>query len=221
MPRIGAARRYAAILPAAIAPMLRLSDRARLDAEINLLHLLVVLQRLRGAFQHGAAGLQHIGIVGDRERERDRLLGQQQRQARPRAACRARRRADRPRRARGRGSARPASAAPARSSARGRAPASAARRPTACRRAACAARQGAETAHRRARTARRCLPLSLSTVAPSRRFCSTVCVTNSRQPSGDSARPLRHDRVGRLAADRLAAPLDRAAARRHQPGDGS
>ena len=34
------------------------------------------------------------------------------------------------------------------------------------------------------------LPLSASAVAPRRRFCSTVCVTNSRQPSGESACPL-------------------------------
>src|SRR6185437_16393305 len=47
------------------------------DAQINLLHLLVVLELGRFAFPHGAAGLQHIGVVGDFEREFERLLGEQ------------------------------------------------------------------------------------------------------------------------------------------------
>src|SRR5215831_5570349 len=54
---------------------------ARSDAEIDFLHLFVLFQIDRLAFEHGAAGLQHIGIIGDVERERDRLLGEQQRQS--------------------------------------------------------------------------------------------------------------------------------------------
>ena len=49
------------------------------DAEIDLLHLGIVGEALRGAFEHGAAGLQHIGVIGDFQRQRDRLLGDQQR----------------------------------------------------------------------------------------------------------------------------------------------
>src|SRR6185503_14994323 len=59
----------------------RAGSRARRDAEIDLLHLRIVLELLGRAFQHGATGLQHIGMVGDVEGERDRLLRQQQGQA--------------------------------------------------------------------------------------------------------------------------------------------
>ena len=129
------------------------------------------------------------------------------------------RKAPRPPQAPGRGSARRASAISARSSAPVRAPASAARHPTACRRAAGAARQGAGKAHRLARTSVSMRALSASIVAPSRKFCSTVCATKSRQPSGDSARPLLTIAIGRLPGDLLAAPFDATAARSHQPGN--
>ena len=55
-------------------------SRARAHPEINLLHLFIALELRGGAFQRDASGLQHIGIVGDVERQRDRLLGEQQRQ---------------------------------------------------------------------------------------------------------------------------------------------
>ncbi len=51
--------------------------RRRADPEINLPHLLVVFEIARRTFERDAPGLQHIGIVGDAERQRDRLLGQQ------------------------------------------------------------------------------------------------------------------------------------------------
>jgi hypothetical protein len=44
-----------------------------------------------------------------------------------------------------------------------------------------------------AKAARSC-DLSARAVAPSRKFCTTLCETNSRQPSGDSA---RHDLIER------------------------
>jgi hypothetical protein len=71
------------------------------------------------------------------------------------AIRRAYRKVCRPRRAQDRDSARRASRGAARSSARVRPPASAARRPTVCRLPAGAARRAAETTHRRARTAHR------------------------------------------------------------------
>src|SRR5215471_2045577 len=52
-----------------------------LGAEIDLLDLRVMLQRLGRAVEHRAAGLQHVGMVGNLERQRDGLLGKQQRQA--------------------------------------------------------------------------------------------------------------------------------------------
>jgi hypothetical protein len=48
-----------------------------------------------------------------------------------------------------------------------------------------------------------------SGVAPSSRLFSTLCCTNSRQPSGDSARPLRTIAV-RLPADLFAVEADRS-----------
>src|SRR5262249_18321554 len=53
----------------------------RPDAEVNLLHLLVLFEIGGLPFQHGAAGLHPIGVIGEVERERDRLPGEQQRQA--------------------------------------------------------------------------------------------------------------------------------------------
>src|SRR5258707_7776593 len=52
------------------------SRRIILEAEIDLPHLRVVLELARRAFEDGATGLQHIGVVGDLERVRYRLLGE-------------------------------------------------------------------------------------------------------------------------------------------------
>ena len=49
---------------------------ARADAQINLPHLLVLFQFRCGAFQRDSSGLQHIGIVGNTQRQRDRLFRQ-------------------------------------------------------------------------------------------------------------------------------------------------
>src|SRR6516165_6426681 len=54
---------------------------ARADAEIDFLNLLVALQLRGGSLQCHAAGLQHIAVIGDAERERDRLLGKKKRQS--------------------------------------------------------------------------------------------------------------------------------------------
>jgi hypothetical protein len=43
--------------------------------EINFLNLFVVLQSRRRTFQRHPTGLQHITIIGDAERKRDRLFG--------------------------------------------------------------------------------------------------------------------------------------------------
>ena len=45
--------------------------RARIDAEIDFTDLLVGFELGRLAFQRDAAGLQHVSIVGNAERERD------------------------------------------------------------------------------------------------------------------------------------------------------
>src|SRR5215467_10970458 len=57
------------------------TGRARANAEIDFANLLVVLEVRRLALQGDAPGLQHVGIVGDAKRQRNRLLGQQQGQA--------------------------------------------------------------------------------------------------------------------------------------------
>ena len=119
----------------------------------------------------------------------------------------------------GRGWARPASAASDRSSARGRWRASAARRPTTCRHAGGDARPGGGTGVKTRSSSSGTRRLSRSTVAPRRRFCSTVCCTNSRQPSGDKRQAATDDGVGRLAGDVRALPHDLPGRRRHQAGD--
>src|SRR5438046_2755307 len=40
------------------------------NPEVDALHLAVVFQLARGALEHGAAGLQHVGVARDLERER-------------------------------------------------------------------------------------------------------------------------------------------------------
>src|ERR1700730_18683594 len=57
-------------------PHFTVGAAADADAKIDFLHLLILFQIGRLAFEHRAAGLQHIGVVGDVERERNRLLGE-------------------------------------------------------------------------------------------------------------------------------------------------
>src|SRR6266436_2241324 len=52
--------------------------RLRANSEVDFLHLLVLFQIGPFALEHGAAGLQHVGVIGNVERKRDRLLGEQQ-----------------------------------------------------------------------------------------------------------------------------------------------
>jgi hypothetical protein len=52
---------------------------ARAHAEINLLNLRIALQSRGRTFQGDTAGLQHIAIVRDPERQRNRLFGEKQR----------------------------------------------------------------------------------------------------------------------------------------------
>ena len=156
-----------------------------------MLHLRVLRQSSRRAGQHAFSDLQHGREIGDFQRELDRLLGKQDGRALPGAAGRRSRTWIPPRPAQGPATARPASAVSDRSSARGRPRASAARRRTWCRRAGCGAPSAAGKFHRRDRAAPTVRDLSFSGVAPSNRLFSTLCCTNSRQPSGDSASPLR------------------------------
>jgi hypothetical protein len=51
-----------------------------LDAEVDALDLRIVLERLGLALEHGAAGLEDVGVIRDLQRERHRLLRQQQRE---------------------------------------------------------------------------------------------------------------------------------------------
>src|SRR6185312_94260 len=52
----------------------------RADTKIDLLDLLILFEVGGVALERDAPSLQHIGIVGDAECERDRLFGKQQRQ---------------------------------------------------------------------------------------------------------------------------------------------
>ncbi len=127
-----------------------------LDAEIDLLDLGIVRHLLRRPLQHGAADLQHIGVLRP-PRAPDRPTARRAGSSGRLCGGRRRRRTWRRRwRAPGRGWARRATAARARSSARDRPPASGVRRPTSCRRAGRAARPAAGTRHRPARAGAGC-----------------------------------------------------------------
>jgi hypothetical protein len=49
---------------------------ARTDPEVDLPHLLVLLEVARRALERDAPGLQHVGIIRNAKRQRDRLLRQ-------------------------------------------------------------------------------------------------------------------------------------------------
>ena len=185
------------------------SRRASAGAEIDLLHLRIVGQIGRRAGQNASADLQHGREIRDLQRELDRLLGEQDRQPFLVQPAEESRTSIRPPPARGRATARPASGAWDRSSARGRPPASAARRRTWCRRAGCAARRASGRFRRPDRAVPRCAPCraagSRQAADCSRRFAARTAASLPATAPGPCARS--HNAGS--AADLLAAkPID-------------
>src|SRR6516164_6035934 len=60
--------------PSSSSAMVRCSLGGRCDAEISLAHALVAEKRGTGAVHDDAAVLQHVGLIGELERERHVLL---------------------------------------------------------------------------------------------------------------------------------------------------